>query len=606
MVVRTTSKNDLARREHLPEHKPQFSIPSPSESPKHFDFEPHVVETNLHDPKPQWIVNSKALHFLYKLLSSMYVCVLTIVACLISLSSPWSSSSLWLAETIFSMLMYGIAIVFFIYVYLFVIYPKPVNTFILFLNKKTKWMPRPERFLIEEPVHNGEGAGTFYLRLGALFFGTIGSVLLGCEIYLSFTEHSYHHFTVAKYIMWIIFTYVQMHFLFTNSKITFKKDNRLATFGLMHCVAVNLWTWFSLCLVKAQVKKAKKKKKELAAATTQSSSSSSEESDATAADLVIEAVTVIANETKLEDLYYRMLGMGKLGDVSNFLLTCLVEYSLIGAAVCFIIWKYMGHSHDGGHSENGEGKKKKRVRLECKSVTLGMFMGIILMIGTFVTIGIYMMLYGQGKIYQASLVIGITNLILFIMALLACFFGLWRMRVLQYRLHAHGEVIDEILLIIGLVAEILYCSVGFDLAVDAQKKGLGYENLSIAVFLFRIIQVIVQSTFILIASRLRCFSPENARKQPGKQTITFLLTINITLFVYHTFEGMKAYYGFPDAMENKYFELMNACSPLIVFYRFHSSACFAEIWKHAFTTKHNHHHDAHSAPNSPSTHAHSA
>lgn len=53
----------------------------------------------------------------------------------------------------------------------------------------------------------------------------------------------------------------------------------------------------------------------------------------------------------------------------------------------------------------------------------------------------------------------------------------------------------------------------------------------------------------------------------------------------NTFEAQKA-----GVTENivRYFGskawalLVRGCSPLTIFYRFHSSACFAEIWKHAF------------------------
>uniref|UniRef100_A0A914UME5 Uncharacterized protein n=1 Tax=Plectus sambesii TaxID=2011161 RepID=A0A914UME5_9BILA len=34
--------------------------------------------------------------------------------------------------------------------------------------------------------------------------------------------------------------------------------------------------------------------------------------------------------------------------------------------------------------------------------------------------------------------------------------------------------------------------------------------------------------------------------------------------------------------------LIQAVSPLIVFYRFHSSVCLAEIWKHCYTFKESH------------------
>uniref|UniRef100_A0A1I7U4Q4 Otopetrin-2 n=1 Tax=Caenorhabditis tropicalis TaxID=1561998 RepID=A0A1I7U4Q4_9PELO len=524
----------------------------------------------LEDPEhPQWISNPKATRFLVGLLTSMYVLLLTIVSCLIALSSPWNSADLWLAETIFSLLMYFIAILFFMYTYFIVIYPKPINTLILFLNRKTSWVPRPDRWLISPALHNGEGAGTLYLRLGALckflagsyrnpsnllilVFGTLGSVLWGCEIYLCFAGECIHRFVVSKHIAAIIFTFLQMHFIVCNSKITFHRSNYLASFGMMHCVAVNVWTCKN------------------STSSYSSSSSSSEEEDVTSTifeglvEAVVEKMKPVTSSPPVNTTILRMQSMARLGDFSSFLLTCLVEYSLIGAAVCFIIWKYMG-------AQGIEEQVDKRKRT------------------AFVTIGIYTMLYNKKNTTGADQVIGIVNLVLFCVALVATVFGSWRQRVLQYRLHAHGEVIDEILLIIGLVGELVYCSIGFDMIINGRRTGQSVPDLAIAVFTFRIVQVITQAMYILIASRLRCLSSANAQYQPGKQTLTFLVIINITLFVYHAFEGMKSTYGFPHIMESKYFELLNISSPLVVFYRFHSSACLAEIWKHTYSTKHNHH-----------------
>ncbi|PIC22760.1 hypothetical protein B9Z55_016703 [Caenorhabditis nigoni] len=174
MVVRTTSKNELARKEPLREKESIVSVASTSTAPPgHLPSTPLASPTSSEDPlldqHPEWIQNPKATRFLVGLLTSMYVLLLTIVSCLISLSSAWQSPDLWLAETIFSLLMYGIAILFFIYTYFMVIYPKPINALIMFLNKKRPaWVPRPDRWLIPPPLHNGEGAGTLYLRLGAL------------------------------------------------------------------------------------------------------------------------------------------------------------------------------------------------------------------------------------------------------------------------------------------------------------------------------------------------------------------------------------------------------------------------------------------------------
>lgn len=153
-------------------------------------------------------------------------------------------------------------------------------------------------------------------------FGTLGSVLWGSEIFLCFFTESRHNIYVAKYILAITFTFIQMHFLCCNSKITLPKNNFIASFGMMHCIAVNLWVWFSLCLAKALYKSDKKTQK------LQKAEEKYKKKNMT--EVVVELVTTTlasmatdppsfrANEKQLRSLY-------KLGSAANFLLTTLVE-----------------------------------------------------------------------------------------------------------------------------------------------------------------------------------------------------------------------------------------------------------------------------------------
>lgn len=87
--------------------------------------------------------------------------------------------------------------------------------------------------------------------------------------------------------------------------------------------------------------------------------------------------------------------------------------------------------------------------------------------------------------------------------------------------------------------------------------------------------------------RLRCLSQKASESKPGKQFVTFLLIANVSLFFFHTLEGMKSVFG--DAAFSKrtkpYTVLVSAVAPLTVFYRFHSSVCLAEIWKHCYSIK---------------------
>lgn len=72
------------------------------------------------------------------------------------------------------------------------------------------------------------------------------------------------------------------------------------------------------------------------------------------------------------------------------------------------------------------------------------------------------------------------------------------MRILQYHQQrsSSAEFLDEILLVIGLVGELIHSSTGIMCWLSTQM-----EFYMLFVFVARIIQVVVQAVFILLARR---------------------------------------------------------------------------------------------------------
>ena len=100
--------------------------------------------------------------------------------------------------------------------------------------------------------------------------------------------------------------------------------------------------------------------------------------------------------------------------------------------------------------------------------------------------------------------------------------------------------------------------------------------------------------FISDMSRRRVSTAEQDQRKPGRQTVTFLLITNLTLWLVYTFEMQKVeanpvqlnFYGFlPWAI------MQRMTLPLCIFYRFHSAIVYAEIWKntHRFNGGAGHH-----------------
>ncbi|EGT34185.1 hypothetical protein CAEBREN_29298 [Caenorhabditis brenneri] len=544
-----------------------------------------------HDSEPQWTKNGKARHFCINMLSAVYALILTMVAFVIEISPTWRSPDMWLAYSIFCVSMYTVAVAYFTYLYLFVLYPNIINSCIFYLFRRG-YIKSTGDWILDEPVYNGEGAGTMYLRVGTLFFGSMGSVLWGTEVLLCFFENQRHGIYVVKYLLAVVFTYMQMHFIFSNSKvsngslkaqtrkkfqISLKRSNIIAKFGLMHSVAVNLWTWLSICLIKSSIKHAKKEIKYA-------------EEEAHNNKTKTEILTTWSSDFTTDDFAphdKQLRAIIKLGSNSDLLLTSLVEFSLIAAVICFIIWK----NDDPNPGESPKKAKKRSIRFDCSGTSVGIFIGVIFHIISTIVIGMHGILIKSHKSTAADLLVGFTDLLMFLVCLLACLLAFYQMRKLQYRLHAHGEVIDDILLIVGLAGECVYSCAGMDLYLNDRLTKQTVSWITIPSFVLRISEVLVQTVFILFASRMRCYTYSNQENHPGKQVITFLLVCNINLFIYHTFETMESNFGFPVKLPDNYSVMLSIASPIVVFYRFHSSACLAEIWKHTYSRKHHHNHD---------------
>uniref|UniRef100_A0AC34GR47 Otopetrin-2 n=1 Tax=Panagrolaimus sp. ES5 TaxID=591445 RepID=A0AC34GR47_9BILA len=440
------------------------------------------------------------------------------------------------------------------------------------------WIKDYKDKVIIKTGHSGEGAGSLYLALGTLMFGSIGIVLFGLESFMCLSNGNCYNYRLMNYFFAGLFTFVQMHFLFCNSKIAIVGSKNLAKLGTMHLLAVNVWTWFRFVLAKQMAKSIKTDNKALGTYMEMDSH-----------QMANSNLTVTIGATAMNSKTATISSFDYFGDFATFLTTCIIEYSLIGAAIMFVMWRSIDET--GGDKAIRNKKKNSRVRIDCSSSSGGLFAGILFLIGSFVSIGIYSYFYQKSDSKGAILVFRLADLALYCFALIGCCLGLYRMRHLQY-IHNHSsnsEFLDELLLFIGSMGEFIHCSTGMICWLSSQQEIDRMEPYYIVVLSIRVLQVALQSIFILMATRLRAISMKSSQLKPGKQFVTFLLIANVSLFFFHTLEGMKSVFGQAVSSERArpYLILISAVLPLTVFYRFHSSVCLAEIWKHSYNAKHN-------------------
>ena len=112
-----------------------------------------------------------------------------------------------------------------------------------------------------------------------------------------------------------------------------------------------------------------------------------------------------------------------------------------------------------------------------------------------------------------------------------------------------------------------------------------FKLLTIALNVAVMIEVLVQTNFIIDGLR-RCSESRYLRfKKPGRELVTFAILLNITYWIVATFETKSVeqykteieYYG-----PLPYMFISHTTLPVMLFYRYHSSVCLAEIWNRAY------------------------
>ncbi|XP_018647409.1 otopetrin, putative [Schistosoma mansoni] len=104
-----------------------------------------------------------------------------------------------------------------------------------------------------------------------------------------------------------------------------------------------------------------------------------------------------------------------------------------------------------------------------------------------------------------------------------------------------------------------------------------------------ICQALIQFFFIVETSRRKVCCLNQSRIKPGRSIIVFLLICNLALWLVNTFEVRSAETQL--SLYRQYFgvrtwSIITYCFiPLIIFFRFHSTVCLAELWTKLYTLK---------------------
>ncbi|KAA0203436.1 hypothetical protein HAZT_HAZT004219, partial [Hyalella azteca] len=462
--------------------------------------------------------------------------------------------------------------------------------------------PKPRKHKISDNEHSH---GSFFLRIGAIAFGLGTMIYNGLEfgVFLEIPLSSPCHMILrgVNPIAQLVFTFMQMYFIFMNARLNIHKFKVIARFGLMHMVATNVCVWIRT-LVRESLKEINEFK------VSQGSSGEDYMIMGTLTCIVsmvhihIDVIYLQSLTCKLtrllgcaasrrltqEDIMNRSCGrveiMGSIvSDSAPYLYPFIIEYSLIAACVLFIMWKHIGRSPKYVFDpELGDGisvaSRRCQVKVDCIGASKGLFCGLLVLVSTLICLILFFVLVNQEDLRRLAIYLAdVSHCGIMVLSIVAIFIGFCRVRQLRF----HGEreeELDDILLMVsafGLFAYAIFSAVAGSLSAYTEEPNL-------------LVLVIIQMVFIKDTQRRQVRLPEHERTKPGRQIITFLLICNLAMWIVYTFETQKVE---ANPVQLEFFGklawtiLLRCTIPLAIFHRFHSTVVLAAIWKNSYKSR---------------------
>ncbi|KFM76698.1 Otopetrin-1, partial [Stegodyphus mimosarum] len=442
----------------------------------------------------------------------------------------------------------------------------------------------PYRFL------TGRHSGSFYLKVGlaAFCFGHLinEGLQLGQQI-INYVEED--RFTlgcgdissVITHTIKPLYSFYQLFIVFKYSNIIIYRYKEVARFALMHIMATCLCFWFGTIVEDAL-----------------------EDYHHKIAKIDYEIKNETLFRTSDQALCHNTMNETRCACASNAILSVnnvqaipylypfTIEFNLLLAGVWFIVWHNIGREHHKANPHHFHHKIHKNdgmeevtyqsnlvISADCHAANKGLFAGLFLLMASIISIIVFFVAMSTKDYYNVGLTIHyFQEGTLTFFSLVCVLFAYKQLSKLDFN-HHPITFLDDVLLFIPL--PFYFVQALLTIMSEYQKRSAIRIVISILVPL----QVILQTPLIIDGLR-RCSNSRLLRyKKPGREIVTFLIVCNLTIWIINTFEAksVESHYG-QNAYFGKFLWLFvsHTTLPLMLFYRFHSSVCLADIWKSAY------------------------
>ncbi|XP_051165879.1 proton channel OtopLc-like isoform X1 [Leptopilina boulardi] len=442
--------------------------------------------------------------------------------------------------------------------------------------------------------------GSFYLRMGAVAFG-IGSMIysgleFGQYFELELNTKCHNIMLAVTPASRMAFIFIQMYFIFLNNKqMKVYRHRVIARFGLMHMIGTNLSVWLNVLVqeTKHEILTFYNPENNSIRISHRIGSKGSFHMGHNHGH--IDRLRVSRGLKGPHNIFEcrRDNIMGLLvQDASPFLFPCTIEYSLICAAILYVMWKNIAKAANPSspttpsrHHAHAYRKSPYHYSVDCAQAHKGLFFGILILVMTIISLILFFVLISRPEhVNFAVMEVNICELTLYGLSTLATLIGMCQIRKLRYDGGRNLEL-DNILLVGAQTGMFIYSTftiIGSHFTPDKDTI------LILVTALASVLQTTCQTIFILDASRRSVSTAENIRRKPARQIVTFLLVTNLAMWAVNTLEKSRAeshpvqlhFYGLWA-----WTIITHVSMPLAIFYRFHSTVCLCEIWKRAYKVK---------------------
>ncbi|XP_026746604.1 proton channel OtopLc-like isoform X2 [Trichoplusia ni] len=528
---------------------------------------------------------------------------------------------------------------------------------------------------------NDHSHGSFFLRIGAIAFGLGTMIYNGLEFgtffELPLESPCYLILKGVNPVLQMVFTFMQMYFIFMNSRLNIHRFKVIARFGLMHVVATNICVWIRTLVLESlkeitdyHVKNPqgyagegvlgkvirkhtlRHSGKVFGAASTAATTIASTviTTAKTTGEQLINVVTsstatpsttptTMTNSSEIFESFDGLNPAALIANIDNttvcgrnpimgtivsdsapYLYPFIIEYSLIGAAVIYVMWKHIGRYPSVANDEDLERRleavlsrraaalaaAQRGNRVDCAGASKGLFCGLLLLVASLICLILFFVLIRHQELKRLSIYLAdVSHCALMVLSILAILIGFIRCRVmkwsntppscteplrrvqsLKFRSEEQSDL-NDILLRVSAFGLFVYAV--FSVIAGGMGAFTHEPNLLVMITgCLSVLQVVLQLLFIADVSRRRVHLPEQERSKPARQAVTFLLICNVTMWLIYTFEAQKVlanpvqldFYGFVAWSLVQRFTL-----PLCIFHRFHSAVTLAEIWKTSYKAR---------------------